>query len=126
MDVTILTVQPVSIFRAKLWKVVVKYEIVFLIFGFFSKCTFQVATFSLAKYLSNQLSLLIQSKLSVVVCTHKIHVFDEAFFLLAIVAMITEKNIVFLFSWQPLLGKNLFIKPCSLSIQNMIEKNGLR
>ena len=79
MDVTILIVQPVSIFRAKLWKVVVKYEIVFLIFGFFSK--FQFATFSLAKYLSNQLSLLIQSKLSVVVCTHKIHVFGEAFFL---------------------------------------------
>lgn len=65
----------------------------FLIFGFFSKCTFPVATFSLAKYLSNQLSLLIQSKLSVVVCTHKIHVFDEAFFLLPTVAMMTEMRL---------------------------------
>ena len=50
-----------------------------------------------------------------VVVIYKFHVFDDAFFLLAIVAMIAEKNVFFLFLWQPLLGENPFIKLCSFS-----------
>ena len=58
----------------------------FLTFGFFLKMyIFEIATFYLAQYLSNQLNFL------VVVCIYQNHVFDQAFFLLAINAMITEK-----------------------------------
>ena len=48
---------------------------------------FEVATFYLAYYLSNQLIFFSGSKYHEI----KIHVFDEAFFVLAIVAMIAEK-----------------------------------
>ena len=58
----------------------------------------------------------VNSIFSVVVCVYMIHVFDEAFSLLAILAMISEK-MLFLLSWQPLLGKNFLIKSCNLSIQ---------
>ena len=78
--------------------------------------TFKVATFSLTS------TYPINSFFSVVVCTYKIDVFDEAFSLLAIVAMITEK-MFFLFPWQPLLGKNLFIKSCSLSRKFYMRRN---
>ena len=83
MGLTILVAQPVSISRAKLWKVVVKCEIVifFNFWAFLKMYIFEVAT------------LPIQSTkfFSVVVWIDKIHVFDYAFFLLAIVAMIAEK-----------------------------------
>ena len=50
MDLTILVTQPVSIFRPKLWNVVVKCEIVmFFNFWVFLKMhIFEVATFCLA------------------------------------------------------------------------------
>ena len=87
MGLTILVTQPVSIFRAKLWKVVVKYEILcFLTFEFFSKCTF----LRLRHFISCS-TYPFNSFFSEVVWIYKNHVFDEAFFLLAIVAMITEK-----------------------------------
>ena len=77
---------------------------------------FKVATF----YLTSTYP--INSFFPVVVCTYKIHVFDEAFSLLAILAMITEK-MFFLFPWQPLLGENLFIKSCNLSRKFYIRRN---
>ena len=49
-------------------------------------CIFKVATFFLAKYLSNHLIFF-----SLVVRIYKISVFDEAFFFLVTGAMITEK-----------------------------------
>ena len=93
----------------------------FFNFWFFS----QKFTFWICDTLSSPIvaTYPINSFLSVVVCLHKIHVFDEAFLLLAIVAMTNEKNIFFLFPWQPLLGKNSFTKSCSLSIQAILEKN---
>ena len=55
------------------------------------------------------------------VCVYKIHVFDETFSLLAILAIITGE-MFFLFPRQPFLGKNLFIKLCNLSIQTILKK----
>ena len=50
MDLTILVAQPVSIFREKLWKVVVKCEIVkfFNAWVFLKLYIFEVATYHLA------------------------------------------------------------------------------
>ena len=78
-----------------------KYKIVmFFNFWVFSKYSF----LRLRHFISPSTDPL-HSFFSVVVCIYKIHVFDEAFFLLAIVATITEKMSFFLFLWQPLLGK---------------------
>ena len=92
----------------------------FSTFGFFSKCKF----LKLRHFISPT-TYPVNSIFSGVVFIFKIHVFDEAFFLLAIVAMITE-NVFFLFLCQPLSGKNPFIKLCSLSIQTILEENGIR
>ena len=90
ISLTILIAQPVSIFRAKLWKIVLKCEtVIFLTFGFFSKCTF----LKLKHYILSSTSWSSQF-FSLIVCIHKIHVFDEAFFFLAIAAMAT-KNMSF-------------------------------
>ena len=88
MDLTVFAAQTVYISRAKLYKMVVKCEthVFFLTFGFFSRCTF----LSLEHFISPT-TYPFKSVLSVVLCIYKIHVFDEALFLLAIVAMITEK-----------------------------------
>ena len=50
MGLAIFVTQPVSIFRAKLWKKVVKYEIVmfFNFWVFLKKHIFEVVTFHLA------------------------------------------------------------------------------
>ena len=85
----------------------------FLTFGFFS--------FLKLQHFIWPSTYPINSIFSVVVCIYKIHAFDEAFSLLAVLAMITEK-MFFLFPWEPLLGKNLFIKSCNLSIQTIFEK----
>ena len=58
----------------------------FLTFGFFPKCI----SLKLRHFISPS-TYLIKSIFSVVVCIYNNHVFDEAFFLLAIVAMIAEK-----------------------------------
>ena len=58
MGSTILVAQPISIFKAKLWKAAVKCEIaIFFNFWVFLKMyIFEAATFYLALYLSNQLN----------------------------------------------------------------------
>ena len=61
----------------------------FLTFGFYSKCTF----LRLQHFISPSAYPINSFFFSVVVCIYKNHVFDETFFLLAIVAMITEKCI---------------------------------
>ena len=55
--------------------------------------------------------------------SHEIHIFDdEAFLQLANVAVITEKGIFFLLSWQPLLRKQIISSnSCNLSIQTCQE-----
>ena len=58
MGSTILVDQPIFIFKVKLWKAAVKCEIV-MIFNFWvflKMYIFEVATFYLALYLSNQLN----------------------------------------------------------------------
>ena len=90
IGLVILVAQSVCIFRENLWKVVVKCGIVifycFEIIGFSSKCTFlRFQHFILPS------TYPINSFFSVVVCIFKIHVFDEAFSVLTIIAMITEK-----------------------------------
>lgn len=58
----------------------------------------------------------------VIVCISDIHIFDEAFFLLATVATITLKIGFFLFQWQPVLEKQIpSPKLSSLSVQNIPE-----
>ena len=93
----------------------------FSTFGFFSKCTF----LRLQHFICPS-TYPINSIFSVVVCIYKIRVFDEVFFLLAIVAMITEKMYFSYLHGNLLLGKNLFIKSCSLSIHTILENNGIR
>ena len=90
MGLTIVVAKPVPISRAKLWKVVVKCQILF--FRFFSECLF----LRFRHFISPN-TYPINSIFSVVTCIYKIHVFDEAFFLLAIVVMITEKMSFFYF-----------------------------
>ena len=58
----------------------------FLACGFFPKCTF----LRLLHFISPT-TYPMNSIFSVVLCIYKIHVFDEAFFLLAIVTIITKK-----------------------------------
>ena len=93
---------------------------VFLTFGFFSKCT----SLRLRHFIPPSTDLL-YSICSVVACIYKIYVFDEAFFLLAIVAVITERCI-FSISMATFVRENLFIKSCNLLIQIILEKNGIR
>ena len=87
MGLIFLAAQTISIFRTKLWKVVVKCEIImFFIFGCFTNCVFLRLQHCilLITYPTN-------SVFSMVVCICKIHIFDQAFFLLAIVVMMTVK-----------------------------------
>ena len=58
MGLIILVAQRVSIVRAKLWKIFVKFEIVlfFSLWVFPKMYIFEVATFYLAYYLSNELN----------------------------------------------------------------------
>ena len=112
MGLTNLLAQPVFTLRAKLWKVVIKCKNnMFLYFWasylfsgnvYFSGCDF----FLITQCFSSQF------RFSVVVRIYKIHVFGEAFFLLAILPIITGKE------WQRLLGKQMaaYQKSCSLSI----------
>ena len=117
MGITTLLTQLVSILRAKSWKAVMKCKIYFLSLGLlFLKCTFlKLRQFLLPKCLSKL------HNFSVVARIYNVPVFDEAFFLLATVPMITRKVRFFQFSWQILLRK---ILPSSqsycLSIQTTI------
>ena len=88
IELTTLVAQPVSVLRAKLWKVVMKCKIVmFLTFApFFSKFTF-----SRLQYFMSPQTDSIRPSLALVVGIYKIQVFDKAFFLVATIAMITEK-----------------------------------
>ena len=91
-------------------------SVIFFNFGsrFLKMYIFEIATFFLAKHLSNQ------PFFSLKVIIYKIYVFDEAFFLLATAALIT---VFFLFPCQPLLGKQtISSQSCSLSIQTISEK----
>ena len=75
MNITTLPDQPVSILRAKSWKVLMECKIVkfFNFWAFFLRMRIvEVATF-----------YPINSTLSAVVCIEKINVFDEAFFSLS-------------------------------------------
>ena len=107
-------------FKTKSWKAVMKCKICFLSLGlFFLKCTFlKLRQFLLPKCLSKL------HNFSVVARIYKVPVFDEAFFLLATVPMITGKVRFFQFSWQILLRKILPIlssQSCCLSIQTTIS-----
>ena len=84
---------------------------------FFKMYVFEVVRlFLLAKCLSKL------HNFSVVARICKVPVFDEAFFLLATVPMITGKVRFFQFSWQILLGKILLSsQSCCLSIQTTIS-----
>ena len=83
-----------SILRAKFWKVVIKCNIIMFIkfWAFFSKCIFLWLNHFISPSADS-----INSIFSVVICIHKIHVFDEVLFLLATVSMITEKMYFFYF-----------------------------
>ena len=101
-------------FRATLWKVAMKCKNnCFLILGPFSQIyIFEVATFFLSWCLSNQLNF------SVIGRVYKIHVFGEAFSLLAAIAMITEKSVFFLFPWQSFYREQIRASHQSSSLSN--------
>ena len=124
MGLTTASAQLASIIRAKLWKVViVSRNNMFSNFWalFLKMYTFEVVTFfSRLSCLSNQLTF------SVVVRIYKIHLFGGAFVVpLSNHSFDNWKKEFFLFSWQPLLGKQIYSwQSNSLSTQiNLTPKN---
>ena len=111
MRLTILVAQPVSVFRGKLWKVVMKYEIaLFSTFGFFSKFIFS----RLRHFISPSTYPINSTFFNSSVLPFTNHCYDN------------WENVFFLFPWKPSLWKYPFIKSCSLSIQTILETNGIR
>ena len=115
MGLTTPLAQIVSVLWVNLWKVVMKCKNVFSLNfePFISKCIFLRLRhfFSPSAYPINS-----------ILPVYKIHDFDEAFLLLAAVAMMNE--IFFsLFPWQPFLGKQILSsQSCSLPVQTISEK----
>ena len=61
------------------------------------------------------------SSVLVVIFTYNIHAFEEAFFCLSNYEKL--KKIIFMFPWQPLVGKQIFTsKECRLIIEALYEK----
>ena len=114
MGLTTPLAQIVSVLCVNLWKVVMKCKNVFsLTFEpFISKCIFLRLRhfFSPSAYPINS-----------ILPVYKIHDFDEAFLLLAAVAMMNE-FFFSLFPWQPFLGKQILSSQSKLSL----KKNGVK
>ena len=125
MDLTLVSGQLVSVIKAKLWKLVItckntifpNVRVIFL-----KMCTFEVVFFFSASCLSNQ--LIFQSQY---VFVRFIFLIEQSSSLLATIAMITEKmSFSCLFSWEPLLRKQIHLsQSSSLSTQTTSTlKNG--
>ena len=88
-----LLAQLVSILRAKLWKVVMKCKKYFL--ALHTYIWLSTYIFEVASFFSPSASPI--NSIFFVANIYKIHIFDETFFFLATVGMITDK-----LPWQPL------------------------
>ena len=100
----------------------------FLTFGFFSKCVFLWLRHFISLRTDPSYSIISVVVyilyISIYVCI--IHVLNhEAYFLLAIVAMITE-IMCFSFFMATFVSENLFIKSWNFLIHTILEKNGIR
>ena len=122
MGLNTLVAQPVSLFKRKLWKVVMKCKkgMVFNFLGPFSqKVHFWCCNVSCVALAQSTHFL-----------SGRSNIYDSCFwrsiFLLATVPIMT-KNVFFLFAWQPLLRKQLSsIQLSSLSIQTIPDEIGVK